>query len=468
MKKGIVCAVIVLLFTLSPSVAAELKLASPFTENMVLQREKPIPVWGKGKPGAEVAVSLNNNTVRAKVGKDGNWKVILPAVDKPGGPYEFTVASGNKTIKFKDVLIGEVWICSGQSNMEMSFSGYRRGPIKDAGKILSSPKDSGLRTLKIPRKAALHPQYDISNAKWQVWSRKNIKRFSVAAFCFGMKLRKELKVPVGLIQTAWGGTNCKVWSSSKVIDKFPGYKKQLDTALKKKKVKGHPRTPSVLYNAMVQPLVPLSIAGFIWYQGESNSNEPKLYETLFPEMIKDWRTIFQQGDVPFIYCQIAPFNYRQKDAGVEIREAQRVTLNKLPNLGMVVISDKATIYNIHPPDKKVVGDRFAAWALKMLYGKDVPVSGPLFTSVKYQGVKAVVSFDYAEGLHGSLKGFEIAGADGVFFPASAKIEGDKVVLENPEVKTPSAVRYCWSNTATATLFNKDNLPASSFTTATWK
>jgi sialate O-acetylesterase len=429
---------------------------------MVLQRNKPIRIWGWASPSAEITCELNNRSASITAGKNGTWLLQLPSMNT-GGPYTLKISDKKKQLIFTDIMIGEVWICSGQSNMEWPLIGSKNCPVENSQNEIKNAEFPNIRLIKIPKKPKLHPQYDIPKTPWNVCTPKTAAPFSAVAYFFGRKLYKELNVPIGLILSAWGGTPCQSWSSEKVIENFPKYQSWLAYQLKNTK-QMNSWTPSSLYNAMIQPLIPMSIAGFIWYQGEANRKNPKEYLKLFPAMINDWRKNFKQGDLPFYYCQIAPFNYKEKDAGVQLRDVQLKALKKLPNLGMVVLSDKTNIENIHPPYKKDAGERLAFWALNKVYSKDVPYSGPLFNSYTIKGDTIIVNFDYGEGLNGSLKEFEIAGKDKKFYPANAEIDGDTIRLKSPDVPEPTLVRYAWSNTATGGLFNKNALPASSFTT----
>ena len=438
-----------------------LKLPGIFGNHMVLQRGKPIRVWGWAAPSTEITAEIDGQSTSVTAGKTGTWLLQLPSM-QAGGPYTMKVSDGKTEQTFKDVMVGEVWICSGQSNMELPLQGTRGCPVDNSENEIKNANYKDIRLIKIPKKPAIAPLYDIAKTPWTRCTPKTAAPFSAVAYFFGKKLYKELNVPIGLILSAWGGTPCQSWSSSKILTEFPKYKNWFDDQRKKGK-KLNSWTPTSLYNGMIQPLVPLSISGFIWYQGEANRRWPKEYQSLFPSMISDWRNRFEQGDLPFFYCQIAPFNYKKKDAGVQLRDAQRKSLNKLPNLGMVVLADKTTINNIHPPYKKDAGERLAFWALNKVYGKDIPYSGPLFKSSTTDGETIIVSFDYGDGLNGSLKEFEIAGKDKKFYPAVGEIEGCKIRLKSPKVSKPVFVRYAWSNISTGGLFNKYRLPASSFT-----
>jgi len=441
----------------------KLKLPAIFGNHMVLQRKKPIRIWGWSKPSAKIEAEINNISTSITAEKNGTWLLQLPPM-KAGGPYTLKISDEKQKLTFKDVMIGEVWICSGQSNMEWPLKGSKNCPVENSKLEIKNANYPNIRLIKIPKKAQLYPQDNIEKTRWKACAPKTATPFSATAYFFGKKLYTELNVPIGLILSAWGGTPCQSWCSEKVIENFPKYKSWLTYQRTKIKLLNN-WTPTSLYNGMIQPLVPMSISGFIWYQGEANRKDAKEYLKLFPSMITDWRNRFKQGDLPFFYCQIAPFNYKEKDAGVQLRDAQRKTLNKLQNLGMVVLADKTTINIIHPPYKKDAGERLAFWALNKVYNKDIPYSGPIFKSYTIENDTIIVNFDYADGLNGSLKDFEIAGKDKKFYPATAKIDKKTVRVKSSKVPKPLFVRYAWSNTATGGLFNKAALPASSFTTA---
>ena len=448
-----------------------LALPRIFGDHMVLQRGKPIRIWGWGGPNTTITVKLKNRECNTRALNNGTWLLEFPS-QKAGGPYTMTVTDGKQTISFMDVLIGEVWLCSGQSNMEFTLDNpkkYHGLSVKNAKEEVAKAKYPKIRLFKVKRAKSLTPKYDFQAGEWQLCTPESASDFSATAYFFGRKLFQALNIPVGLIQSAWGGSSCQAWNSNDTIKNFPNYKAALKNNPKGIMKQGpYPKGPTILYNAMIQPLIPYVIAGFIWYQGEANRWRAKEYTKLFPAMIKDWRGKFKQGDIPFFYCQIAPFAYKTKEAGVKMREAQREVMSSLPNLGMVVLNDKTDIKLIHPPYKKAAGERLAGWALNKVYGKKVPYSGPLFKNFKADSRGNVtVFFEYADGLKGSADAFELAGSNGVFHKAKGKIKGNTVVLNSNEVKKPKAVRYAWSNVATGGLFNKYGLPTSSFTSAEW-
>lgn len=477
--------VVFLLFVMQVSTAQELKLPAIFSDNMVLQQKTYAPIWGWNSPGKEIKVtgSWNNKTVKTIADNTGKWMVKLKT-PIAGGPYSLMINS-DKTISFQNVMIGEVWICSGQSNMEMPMSGWSNLPILNSESTIKEASNyPNIRLFNLQKKISESPQSDCVG-HWVNCSSESVTTFSAAGYFFGLELYRRLNIPVGLIMTAWGGTPSEAWTSAEYISKFKEFKTAIEKitepeykndsnivkvpANTKSKIDFNANYPSSLYNGMINPLIPFAIKGAIWYQGESNVYDAKLYGQIFPEMVKCWRTNWNQGEFPFYYVQIAPYNYGKGSKSELLREAQLNSLKKIPNSGMVVTMDISTINGIHPPDKESVGKRLAIWAFAKSYGlKNVAFSGPLYKSMKIEGQAIRISFEYAkngfEAKEGGLTYFEIAGDNGKFVSAKAVIEKNTVVVSSQDVKAPLAVRYGWSNTATPNLFNKEGLPASSFRT----
>ncbi len=461
---GVWAAVAVL--ALSSAAQAELKMPAIFGSHMVLQREMPIPVWGWDSPGAEVTVTLGEAAAKAKAGSDGKWLVELPAQKAGGGPLQLTV-SGSSEKKFEDVLIGEVWLCSGQSNMEWVVASS-----DNAKEEIAAAKHPQIRHIKIPHAPADKPQSDVAAGPWELCSPQTVARFTAVGYYFGRELRKELNVPIGLIGSNWGGTRIEPWTPpagfkavealkdiSSNLEKFPS---------KDQSGKVNHQTPLALYNGMIHPLVPYGICGAIWYQGESNNGEGMLYFEKMKALIAGWREVWKREDLPFYFVQLAPYTYGGDPTRLAaIWEAQTAALS-IPHTGMAVTVDIGNIKNIHPANKQDVGKRLALWALADTYGKEgIVYSGPLFDSVQAEGNALRVSFKHAgSGLvtrdSQPLSWFEVAGEDGTFVKATAKIDGDTVVVSAAEVKSPQAVRYAWDQTAEPNLSNKEGLPASPF------
>ena len=638
----------VTLLACAASLAAPLKLASPFGDHMVLQRGMPVPVWGTADPGAVITVEFDNQTKSATAGADGEWRVTLDPLTTSATPRDFIVhaASKNSEIenqKLTDVLVGEVWICGGQSNMERQL-GLRSGqkPIINWESTAASANNPLIRQLYIRQTRAVTPQ-DSVEATWSVCTPENVVDFTAVGYFFARKLEASIGVPIGIIHSSWGGTIVEAWTSREGLKDFPEFNQSLDllsataghldeakrlfnerleawyqandpgskegaswntpgldtsgwetmnvpvlwedaghpgfdgvawfrhgfevpadwngrdlelhlgaiddidttwvngtevgttswyttprvykvpatllkptgnviairvldtggggglwdpklplsigpadgsgqrtslngawlvkfsTPLDPKNrppadVNQSPNVPTVLYNAMIAPLIPYAIRGVTFYQGESNADRPVQYRTLFPAMIADWRKRWGEGDFPFLYVQIAPFRGNPP----EIREAQFIALKNTKNTAMAVTIDIGDPDDIHPANKGPVGARLALAARALAYSDSIEYSGPIYETMRPDGPNAVLSFSHIGGglvaPGGTLEGFTIAGADGVFHPADARIDGDAVVVSSPDVRSPSAVRYGWANVARGNLFNRAGLPASPFRT----
>ena len=651
---------------------SQIEMPAIFSDNMVLQQKSLVPIWGKAQPKSSVKITTSwKQTAQVIADENGNWitKIKTP---KAGGPYEMKIEFSDSNIVYRNILIGEVWLCSGQSNMEMPLAGWPpRDTIFGSTKEIQNAANSNIRFFTVARTVSDKAEFDC-NGTWVESNPETAARFSATAYFFGKKLYQELKVPIGLIHSSWGGTPVEAWTSGKYISQVEQYKdfveklnnsrdeieklykwlnskpiidvskkeaetrwqnlefqdsmcaeinfddsrwkeiilpqnwertevgsfdgviwfrkkieipeswlnkelvlelgpiddmditfvngikiggyeaegywqidriysipseivkeKNLTIAVRvidtqggggiwgaPEKMKIHPKdsdetislsgnwkylpvaeylsgkfyvigaaneeyfnrpklsvdlssnTPTTLYNGMIAPLIPYRIKGVIWYQGESNTNNPELYKTLFPLMIKNWREDWKQGNFSFYYVQIAPYNYGQWTQSQKLREAQLQTLS-VPKTGMVVTLDIGNPNNIHPGNKKDVGERLALWALAKDYNKKVIYSGPIYKSMKIVKDKIELTFDYADGglvlkERDGENNFLIANEDKVFKKAMVKISGKKLIVYNPEIKNPVAVRYCWDNTSEATLFNKAGLPASSFRTDNWE
>ena len=508
MRKIISFISISLFWFLSFGVKAEVKLPSVLSDNMLLQQNTTVNIWGKANPSEKISVtsSWNKEAYTTQAGSDGKWLVKI-ATPKYTSKNQTITITGENTITINNILIGEVWLCSGQSNMNFPIAkttGWRTGILNEA----ETMKDADYPDIRLFQVTlALSPEKELNDCegKWLVCTPDNIKEFSAVAFFFGRDLYKNLKMPIGLIHTSWGGTHAESWTKMSVIEKDPVYaellkayyadrdnypaemekykiaKEQYDidkeAAIKagKKPAKApkepqgvnHNKALSTLWNAMVSPLVPYTIKGVIWYQGESNSVRYQDYTRVFTNMINSWREEWKQGDFPFYFVQIAP-HYKQPP---QIREAQLKTWETVKSTGMVVITDVGDSTDIHPRNKQIPGERLAKWALAKDYGKKIPFSGPVYQSMKTDKNKAILSFEYADkGLVSQgkvLKGFTIAGEDKKFYPADAQIQGDKIVVTSPDVSNPIAVRYGWDKFFRVNLYNGAKLPASPFRTDNW-
>jgi len=478
---------------------ADVKLPVIFSDHMVLQQGISVPVWGWADEGELVVVQYRDQVVQTRA-KNGKWQVKLATMKANATPANLLVI-GNNRVELKNVVVGEVWIASGQSNMQWAL---RQSANWQAAAAASA--NPNLRLFYVPRVKAPAPVADIqgqyNNAKpqWTVASAETTPDFSAVAYFFGRDLQTARGVPVGIIHTSWGGSPAEVWMSERVLAGNPGYKqdildsyqvamKNFETAktrfpeqLAKAKQAGaktlpqaprEPWRPTELYNSMIHPLLPFGIKGAIWYQGESNAGRAWQYRTLFADMIQNWRQDWAQGSFTFLTVQLAPFTKILPEPAdsnwAELREAQIVASKNVGNAGTVVITDVGDETDIHPTKKEPVGARLALVARKLTYGENIVASGPTLKSASFGGGKAVVTFgDAGKGLEArgsDLKGFSIAGADGKFVWANAKIVGqDKIELSNSAVKQPTAVRFGWANYPVVNLWNKDGLPAHPFRT----
>ena len=515
--------VIAITALVSGALHAEVKPNPLFTDGAVLQRGQPIPVWGTARDGEKVTVELNSEKVSTTAAA-GKWSVSLKPL-KEGGPYTMKI-TGDNAVTVNNLLVGEVWVCSGQSNMEWTFA--KAHNAKEEGPKAVFPK---LRMFTVQKKTSAKPLTEAVGS-WVECSPQTVGGFSAVGYFFARDIYQKLGVPVGMIHTSWGGTPAQAWTSLEGFGTAPELKGYVDAANQKlagydaaaaaypakleefnakskewnetagktyqealkswteataqAKQAGQPLPPqpnpsspqpkqpaepdggsgdpTTLYNGMVAPIIPYGIKGAIWYQGESNASQSKQYRTLFPAMIADWRARWKQGDFPFFFVQIAPFNGQPP----EIREAQFLTLAKVKNTAMAVTTDVGNAKDIHPTQKEPVGQRLALAARALTYGEKIEYSGPLYESMTEKAGKIILSFKHVGGglvsKDGELKGFTIAGEDKKFVSAQAKIQGSTVVVSAEGVANPKAVRYGWANVPDVNLFNNEGLPASPFRT----
>ena len=489
------------------SALADARLATIFGNGMVLQQKKPVPIWGWAKPGEAVTVKIAGQTATAKADALGSWKVILAPL-AVGKPLELSVRAEN-SITVTDVLVGEVWLCSGQSNMETT--------MREAGRFmepeLALPPNPNLRMFRVGRSNSDKPESEILGGTWQSASPKSIPGFCSTAYFFGKDLQKELNVPVGLIASTIGGTPVQAWISRSKLASDPETKaiaeSEIETtqkgieankSLAKDDKKRYPdwkimATSSYLFNAMIHPLIPYGIAGFAWYQGEANETNPEPYRKLFPQLITEWRECWGDPNLPFLFCQLPGTRLGPPHVGKRpfLRDAQASALS-LPNTGMAVLIDTGEEMSNHPRDKAPVGERLARIALAKAYGKKIESSGPLFAGAEFTGGKAIVRFcNVAGGLtakalpashqpdtlkpewkplirnspNSQLEGFAIAGSDRQWVWADAQISGETVIVSAPTVPNPVAVRYAWSDFPICNLYNGAGLPSAPFRTDGW-
>ena len=517
MKQTILSTLLLAVITAVSSLHANVTLSKAFGNHMVLQQEKPIRIWGSADPGEKVTAKLAGKSASATAGDDGYFRVELPAMKADGKSHTLTV-SGKNTITLKDVLLGEVWICSGQSNMEWSVTGALnpKEEVADA----NHPQ---IRLYNVPGHVSLPAPDENPRGSWQICSPKTISGFSAVGYYFGRALHKELNAPIGLVGTNWGGTRIEPWTPPigfQQVESLKDYRDSVNIAnpatpqgkanlekylasvekwvetskakLKAGKAIGsapqfniRPKAGATqIYNGMVHGLIPLSVRGAIWYQGESNAGDGLRYEYLKEALVKGWRSVFENDDLSFYWVQLANFqNPTENPAGGgwgPVREGQRRAL-RIPNTGMAVIIDIGESRDIHPKNKQDVGARLALWALAKNYGKDIVHSGPLYKCMKIEGDKIRIEFDHVggglitakkEGLDPAqetedeeLTHFAIQEYNGSWYWAKAKIEGDTVVVHAKGVSKPKNVRFGYqSNPVGINLYNKEGLPASPFTT----
>lgn len=488
---------------------ADVKLPAIIGDNMVLQAGRPVSIWGWADAGEDVTVTLGTQKQTATANASGQWKVQLAPL-KRGGPMEMIVA-GKNTIAIHNVLAGEVWICSGQSNMEFAVWNHGVfGGAKNAEQEVAAANYPQMRLFIVKRAVAGKPQTDVQG-QWVVASPETVGNFSAVGYFFGRDLYRAMKFPIGLIDSSWGGTEAEAWTSDVAIEADPDLKvvadswrqrivdfphileqyqqslndweKSAEEAESNGKVavafpvapkdpRSHPWRDSGLWDGMIAPLVPFAIGGVIWYQGESNAEFAYQYRKVFSTMIEQWRKSWDEGDIPFLFVQLASYapGSKNPDAWPTLRESQEKTL-ALPKTGMAVAIDIGESYDIHPKNKQEVGRRLALTAESVAYGRKVEYMGPSYKSLKTDKGTLRLRFTHTAGglvVRGqSLLGFEIAGQDQQFSPADAKIEGDEVVLSSAQVSAPVAARYAWANDPKCNLYNKAGLPAPPFRTDDW-
>lgn len=450
------------LFLLTIEVQAQISLPSIFTDHMVLQQNSDAPVWGWGNASAKIKVVGSwapQDTATAIVQPNGKWVTNLKTTSA-GGPYTISIF-GNGRRELKDVMLGEVWLCSGQSNMEWT----PMSNIDNAEAEIAAANHPNIRFFHIPERGASTPQNNCEGS-WAACTPEVMKKTSAVAYFFGRNLQKDLNVPIGLIVSAWGGTPAEVW----VPENSVRADAKLEAVIPQKTYPWWPIEPGVLYNQMIHPIVPFALAGTIWYQGESNQDHADTYGLLMKTLIESWRESFKK-DFPFYLVQIAPHTYNAKNNGpAVIRECQEWVSRKVPGSGLVVISDLVkNVKNIHPTDKQNVGLRLANLAMGKTYKRMASgYESPVFESMEVKKDKAILSFLHAEnGLVCKDKqptGFRIAGADGHFEPAKVQIKGNTILVSSSKVKTPTVVQYCFDEATIGNVFSQEGLPLAPFRT----
>jgi sialate O-acetylesterase len=496
----------VLLAAAAGRVSGEVRVNPIFTDHAVLQRGVAVPVWGTASAGEPVRVSFAGQSVSTTTAADGRWSVRLAPIAASADPASMAVAGrdGDPTVTLNDLLVGDVWVCSGQSNMERQL-GPRppQPPIDDWRGEVARADHPTLRLFAVTEGGAPTPRTNvIGGPGWRPCTPRTAIDFSAVAYFFGRDLQADVRVPIGLIQTAYGGTPAADWTSREALAAVPEFapavaqwdravaayparraafdadlaKRRATTAATTTRPARAPRAPgnpsvlgtTTLFNGMIAPLMPYAVRGAVWYQGENDADpldQAVRYRRLLPLMVADWRHRWGEGDFPFLFVQIAPYAKMRP----EIRESQRVALAAIPVAAMVVLTDAGQADNIHPPHKQVVGARLALAARAVAYGEPVEYSGPLYQSLAVDGDRAAITFTHADGMRttdgGPVRGFEVAGADGRFVPATAEVRGATVVVHADGVPRPAVVRFGWAPVPDVNLFNAAGLPASPFTTA---
>jgi len=455
---------------------AKVTLPSFFSDNMVLQQKTEVAIWGWAKPNATVQLTSSWNKKKYSVQSDqsGKWKLKI-TTPEAGGPYEIMISDG-EAITLHNILIGEVWFCSGQSNMEMPMKGFRDQPIKGSNEAIFNSTNDQIRIYTVPRAVEKFLKDTTKTSFWKSASPENISNFSATAYFFARLLQQQLKVPVAVINDSYGGSPAEAFMSIEALKGFPEIKIHTPTDT----FRLNNRNATVLYNGMIHGIAGYTIKGCLWYQGESNFDRPDQYEKLFPAMITQWRNEWGQGDFPFYFAQIAPYSNPQYQAATRneklnsayLRDAQRKAALKIPNSGIVVLMDNGEEFGIHPADKETVGKRFAYLAFGDTYKmKGFAYQSPSIDSFLVNGNIATIKFkNVPNGLTSygkTLTQFEIAGSDKVFRPAIANIRAGTIVLSSPLVTTPVAVRYAFKDFIVGELFSTEGYPVSSFRTDDW-
>ena len=452
-------------------VFANVDLPDALSDHMVLQQNTKVKLWGKAnkKKLVKINVSWSKKTYHARADKDGNWKVLIQTPKGSFTKHTITFKEG-LTHKLEDVLIGEVWFCSGQSNMEMPLRGFKDQPIEGADSVIKNVDgELGIRMLTVKRNPQETP-VERCEGKWQVPGKLNIAGMSATAYFFANRLREQLNVPIGIINSSWGGSSVEGWMTRTLVEKYSDLDLSVEYSANETWKK-----PWIMYNGMLHPMRHYTIKGFCWYQGESNTDRYETYQSKLTEMIALWRTEWNLGDLPFLIVEIAPYNYETAITAAHLRSAQFNCAKENTNVGIIGTNDLVTeneLNNIHPPRKKEVGERLANYALMHTYQlSSIQALSPSFASYLFRENAIVLYFDNIyEGIlpMEDFQGFEIAGEDAIFYPAKAALSEDRKTLrvEAPEVTKPTAVRYCYKNFQLGNVKNSAGLPLFGFSLVT--
>ena len=467
--------ILILLLLIISTLQAEIKLPAIFADGMVMQQKTTANIWGKATANSPVILigSWDNKKVTTTANAQGDWKLSI-ATPAAGGPYSIRISDG-KTLTLKNILLGELWLCSGQSNMEMPMKGFKNQPVEGSNMDILKSTNPNLRLFTVKRNSTIEAQPEVTG-QWQEATPETVREFSATGYYFGQLMQETLHVPIGLVLSAWGGSSVEAWMTEDMLRAFP----QVKIPKIKADIKEENRTPTTLYQAMIHPIVGLTIKGVIWYQGETNYDRANTYANMFGTMINGWRKNWAQADtIPFYYCQIAPFDYSIfAEKGKEVinsaylREAQAKVELQVPKTGMAVLLDAGLEKGIHPQKKQIVGERLALLALTKTYGiKGVASESPLYKGIEIHNDTVQVSFERAPmwiaAKNFESKLFKVAGADKVFHSAKAWIVRSKMYVKSEEVKSPVAVRYAFENYVEGDLFSNEGLPVSSFRSDDW-
>lgn len=452
---------------------AGIKLPAIFSDNMMFQQNSEVRIWGWGEKNSTVEVrpSWTNEPYYTKVDKDGRWFVYVKTLEADNRAYSIAISDEQNSVTFNNILIGEVWLCLGQSNMEMPMKGFKGQPVKNSNADILKSANKKIRLFTVKRTSLLNRTDDVIGT-WTEASPETVREFSATGYYFGRLLNEMLDVPVGLVLSSWGGTWIESWMAKEWLIGFP----EISIPKAEADIKVPNRTATTLYNGMINPIKGYTIKGSIMYQGESNYDRPKQYVPLFEKFVKELRSSWGQGDFPFYFCQIAPYDNPPEAHGdfnaAYLREAQLKVSRNIPNSGMVVLMDIGEEYNIHPQDKQTGGERLAMMALGKAYNKmGFAFESPSFEGMEIKDSVAILSFASAPmwmtSFGQEMQNFEIAGADRKFYPAKARFNRSKVEVSSDKVLQPVAVRYGFKDYVKADLFGTEGLPVSSFRTDDW-
>lgn len=447
----------------SPVSNAVLSLPAIFSDHMVLQREQPVRIWGSARPAEKISIAFHGQRFETTADTQGQWRITLPAPDA-GGPFQMIVKGESTTITLNDVFVGEVWLAAGQSNMAFRF-GF--SDARDKADAVVALNDSNIRMYDVAKIVSRGKLLEQDDKVWMPVNRENVDDRSAVALYFGQAIHTEEGVAIGIINCSQGSSTIEAWMSEAAIEKAKtaGYKPMTPFD----DIRRHYRNPSVLHQAMLSKIIPYGIRGVIWYQGESNANDAAAYQQLLPIMIENWREAWEQNDLPFLFAQLPSYEPPDDETGISwalFRAAQAEVDRTVPHTGMAVLIDLGEADNIHPADKKNVGDRLATLAKVQVYGESIAYSGPSIKRVEYRGESAIISYHHAgDGLvvkGDVITGFSVRGADGIWYVATAEIQGNEIIVGHAQAGEVLGIRFGWANAPDINLYNRKGYPAVPF------